>query len=95
MDRVSELEQGQKGGADLSLQYLLHHSEDELDKDKDDDMEDDVANDSLSHHNINKICKNYSDFQKRGGIYTLKWPPVSPLLCTLLPLSVSETHDLI
>lgn len=46
MDGVSELEQGQKGGADLSLQYFLHHSEDELDKDEDDDTEDDVGNDS-------------------------------------------------
>lgn len=45
MDGVLELEQGQKGGADLSFQDFLHHSEDESDKDED-DTDDEVGNDS-------------------------------------------------
>lgn len=58
-----ELEQGQKGGADLSLQCSLHHA--------DDDqvritmmMWMMMIVPSLSHHDIRKICKNYRDFQK-------------------------------
>lgn len=38
----SELKQGHREEADLSLQYFLHHSEDDLDKDEDDDTDDDV-----------------------------------------------------
>ena len=50
---------------------------------------------SLSHHYIEKICKNYIDFQKWCGIHMLKWPPVSQPLCNPFPLSVGGTHDLL
>ena len=38
----SELKQGHREEADLSLQYFLYHSEDDFDKDEDDDTDDDV-----------------------------------------------------
>lgn len=42
MGMGEEWDQGQEGGADLSLQYFLGHSEDYLDRDGGDDSADDV-----------------------------------------------------
>lgn len=39
MGRGQESDQGQEGGAKLSLQYFLHRSEDCLDRDEDDDSD--------------------------------------------------------
>lgn len=59
-----EQEQGQKGGADLSLQSSLHHADDDGQVRIMMMMWMIMIVSSLSHHDIRKICKNDHDFEK-------------------------------